>query len=117
MKVRKRDLDELHSMCTEQLAQRVKMGDQLGTPREVDHTAFFRKRADAAAAASDLSRSGFTVHVSRRGFGTYLVEASATTDVEWDTVDEFVDDVFEIVSRHNGVYDGWGGGVVLRSTP
>lgn len=117
MKLRKRNRDELHSMCTEQLAQRVKLGDQLATPREVDHTAFFGKRGDAKAAAEELSRSGFTVHVSRRGFGTYLVEASATTDVEWDTVDEFVDDVFEIVNRHNGVYDGWGGGVVLRSAP
>ncbi len=117
MKLRKQSRAEVHSMCTEQLTQRVKMGDVLSSPREVDHTAYFRKRSDAATAAAELSRDGFVVRVARRGLGAFLLEASATTDVEWDTVDSFVDRVYELVTRHNGVYDGWGGGIVLRSEP
>lgn len=115
MKTKGLGREELHSMCTEQLAQRVKLGDVLSTPREVDHTAYFRKRADVSAAAGELSRAGYKVNVSRRGFGTYLLEASETTDVEWETVDEFVEQVYQIVAANRGVYDGWGGSVVLRS--
>ncbi|MDO7881481.1 ribonuclease E inhibitor RraB [Antiquaquibacter soli] len=115
MKTKGLTREELHSMCTEQLAQRVKLGDVLSTPRVVDHTATFRKRADVAAAAAQLRDSGYTVRVSRRGFGTYLLEATTTTDVEWETVDEFVEQVYQVVAAHRGVYDGWGGSVVLRS--
>jgi hypothetical protein len=117
MKTKQITREELHSMCTEQIAQRVKMGDVLSSPREVDHTAYFRKRSDASAAAAELSRAGFAVNVHRRGFGAYLLEATATTDVEWETVDEFVDRVYQIVCANRGLYDGWGGSVVLRSEP
>ena len=55
MKVRKQSRAEVHSMCTEQLTQRIKMGDVLSSPREVDHTAYFRKRSDAASPASPAS--------------------------------------------------------------
>ena len=114
MKHQQQSLELLHSMCSEQLSQRVKMGDHLEVPREVDHTAYFAKRVDAQAAADDLSKQGFKVSVSRRGFGSFALEAHITTDVEWDTVDNFVPKMFDLITSHHGVYDGWGGSVVLK---
>lgn len=117
MKIKGFSREELHSMCSEQLAQRVKLGDVLSTPRVVDHTAHFRKKSDAVAASEELSHAGYTVRLSRRGFGTYLLEATETTDIEWETVDDFVQRVYQVVEAHRGVYDGWGGSVILRTEP
>jgi hypothetical protein len=114
MKHTQQSLELLHSMCSEQLSQRVKMGDHLDVPREVDHVAFFAKRADADAAAGELATKGFRVSVARRGFNSFALEAAIDTDVEWDTVDEFVPQMFDLITRHHGVYDGWGGDVVLK---
>lgn len=114
MKRQQQSLELLHSMCSEQLSQRVKMGDHLEVPREVDHAAYFAKRNDADAAARELTEQGFRVSVTRRGFASFALEAHITTDVEWDTVDAFVPRMYDLITRHRGVYDGWGGGVILK---
>jgi len=114
MKHEQRSLELRHSMCSEQLSQRVKMGDHLEVPREVDHTAYFAKRANAESAAAELAAQGYSVAVSRKGFGSFALEAHIDSDVEWETVDEFVPRMFDLITKHHGVYDGWGGTVVLR---
>lgn len=114
MKHQQQPLELLHSMCSEQLSQRVKMGDHLEVPRDVDHTAYFAKRTDADAAAAELSAKGFSVSVTRRGFGSFALSAHITTDVEWETVDDFVPTMYALIMSHRGVYDGWGGAVVLK---
>jgi regulator of RNase E activity RraB len=114
MKPVKHPLSYHLALDTEQVVQRVKMGDQLERAREIDHTAFFPKRAQAEAAAAELSEDGFRVSVSRRGLGTFVMEAHTESDVEEETVDEFVKNIYELVERHGGIYDGWGGPVVLK---
>lgn len=116
MKRQQRTLELLHSMCSEQLSQRVKLGDQLDVPRDIDHTAYFFTRADAAAAAAELTAAGYVVTFSRKGFGGWLLEAHITTDIEWETVEAFMPELFELIVRSRGIYDGWGGPVVLKGS-
>ncbi len=114
MKHQQQSLELLRSMCSEQLTQRIKMGDHLDVPRDVDHTAYFFKRTDAAAAAAELTAAGFRVSLARQGFGKVRLEATVDSDVEWETVDQFVPKMYDLITRHHGIYDGWGGSVVLK---
>jgi len=109
-----RSLEAHHSMDVEQVSQRVKMGDQLSVAREIDHTAYFHSRTDAAAAAAELREAGYRVDLSRRGFGSILLEAHTLSDVEWETVEAFMPTMYKLIDKHHGVYDGWGGDVVLK---
>ena len=85
-------------------------GDSLEVAREVDHMAYFPSRSAAERAAIDLRTSGFRVD-----------DASEVDDGEaWGVAfhredslaagrpDEFVAEIFEIILRHDGRYDGWG---------
>ena len=113
MKAVKHSLEYHRAMDTEQVCQRIKMGDSIETPRDVDQVAYFRSRTDAAAAAEELRGAGYRVTITRRGFGTLAVEAHMLSQVDQPTVDSFVEKFYALVERHNGVYDGWGGPVVL----
>jgi regulator of RNase E activity RraB len=114
MKTVKHPLAYHLGLDTEQVVQRVKMGDQLDRVRQIDHTALFPKRAQAEAAAAELAEDGFRVDISRRGFGTFVMEAHTESDVEEETIDGFVKRIYELVERHGGVYDGWDGPIVLK---
>lgn len=100
-------------MSSEQLAQRVKMGDHLDLPREIDHFAFFKKKKDADAAATELLDNGFHVSLSRKKL-TWQLVAHTESSLEPPIVDEFVRSEFEIINRHGGIYDGWGGPIVQQ---
>ena len=76
-----------------------------------DHSAEFRKRHAAEAAAQELRGLGYAVTVARSGFTKVLLEASKQSSVELATADSFVHEVFGIISKHGGEYDGWGGEV------
>jgi regulator of RNase E activity RraB len=115
MKHVKHPLEYHLSVDTEQTSQRVKLGDRLEAPREIDHSAYFRKRTDAEAAAAELCDDGFRTSISRHGFGAFALEARTESDVEPDTVDAFVERIYDVVERHGGIYDGWGGPVVLKA--
>jgi regulator of RNase E activity RraB len=116
MKVRRQSLDSLLSMNSEQTSQRVKLGDQLEAPREIEHFAYFAKRAAAESAAAELADDGMRTTISRRGFGTFALEAHTESDVELETADAFVERMYTLIDKHGGVYDGWGGPVVLKGT-
>jgi hypothetical protein len=117
VKVEKHTLEYHRAMDSEQVAQRAKMGDQLDVAREVDQFAYFDRRAKAAAAAAELGSGGFRTSIRRKGLGTFLLEAHMQSPVEQAAVDEFVARMYDLVERHGGIYDGWGGTVVLRSAP
>ena len=114
MKIRRQSLESLLSMNSEQTSQRVKLGDQLEVPREIDHLGYFAKRAHAAAAEAELTEDGMRTSISRRGFSTFALEVDTESDVELETADAFVERMFTLIEKHGGVYDGWGGPVVLK---
>lgn len=85
-------------------------GDALELPREVDHMAYFPSQATAEAAAYDLRASGFRVDdTSEVGDGEEWGLAFHREDTLADgRPDAFVSEIFDILRRHNGRYDGWG---------
>ena len=104
-----RSLDTQRSMNIEQITQRIKMGDHLSVPREVEHFALFGGRKEADAARARLEAAGFAAHVSRKGWSKFEVRATHLTSIEAPEVDNFVEQVFGIVEAAHGSYDGWGG--------
>ena len=94
-----------------QLEQRRGMNDQLDIPREVDHSAHFRKRANAERVAELLRAGGFRVDLGRKGFTTSLA-AHIDSPVDADSVHSLVTGVFDVVETNGGEYDGRGGPVV-----
>ena len=112
MKISPRSLESLLAMNSEQLSQRVKMGDHLESPRRVEHFAFFRSRTAADEAADELRALGYEVELRRKGF-TFHLEARIDSDIEPETADKFLVEMHSLIDSHGGIYDGWGGPVVL----
>lgn len=85
-------------------------GDALEIAREVDHMAYFPTRSAADRAADDLRASGFRVDDARESDD----EEEWTLAFHRDDVladgrpDQFVAEIFAILDRHHGRYDGWG---------
>src|SRR5688572_20692440 len=105
MKRTQQSLESLRAMSSEQLAQRVKMGDHLDLPRDVDHFAYFKHKKQADSAAAELLDDGYRVSMSRKKLTWHLVAHTEST-LEPSTVDSFVRSEFELINRHGGVYDG-----------
>jgi Regulator of ribonuclease activity B/Family of unknown function (DUF695) len=85
-------------------------GDALEVPREVDHMAYFPTRAAAERAEMDLREARFRVD---EPYETDDGDAWAVPFHREDALadgrpDEFVAEIFEILTRHGGRYDGWG---------
>ena len=87
-------------------------GDQVRSPRPIDHTAAFRSRRAAVAAGDELTAAGYRVDGLYRRLLTVWLEFSAMTAVDHDTAAAFTREVVGVVGRHGGRYDGWGGFLV-----
>jgi hypothetical protein len=82
-------------------------GDELATPRAVEHVAFFAEQAPAEEAAADLRADGFSASVERDDEGAFALTALRRDPVAPPTVHDLAWSVQETVERHGGVYDGW----------
>lgn len=92
-------------------------GDSLETPRAVDYFANF---------PSSESRSQFIAEVVAKGYEVvgqrfnnepgaelpYTVNLQRVSPIDWDTIDEFTFELFDLAAEHEGEYDGWGSPVV-----
>lgn len=105
------DLNMQLGMTREQIQQRIDMGDNLATPRPVDHSADFKKRKSAEAAADELRVLGYDVTLGKRGLLKVLLEATKLSSVDLATAEAFTREVIGVVEKHGGEYDGWGGPV------
>jgi len=105
------DLSMQLALTRQQIDQRTGMGDQLATPRSTDHSAEFKKRKSAEAAAEELRTLGYEVTLGKRGLLKVLLEASKESSVDLATAEAFTREVFGVVAKHGGDYDGWGGPV------
>ena len=43
--------------------------------------------------------------------------AKIQSDVERDSTDQFVRELYELVNRHGGFYDGYGGQIITKGRP
>ena len=117
MKPVKRTLEELLTINSEQAVQRMKMGDHVEVAREIEHFAYFHHVAEAKAAAAELEGCDFRTSIVRKGFGTIQLVAKIQSDVERDSTDQFVRELYELVNRHGGFYDGYGGQIITKGRP
>ncbi|MGH1562017.1 ribonuclease E inhibitor RraB [Mumia sp. DW29H23] len=102
-----KNLDELDPMWEAQKAERLRLGDDLSVAREVEHFAYFRRKASAVAAAEVLVDRGFDVAHGRSGLKTHVCAARSEA-LEDDDVRRFLAEVVDVVEAHGGTYDGWG---------
>lgn len=90
-------------------------GDKLGTPRDVEHSAFFETADDRNAFVEAVTPLGFSVTGTEDDadedlpFGLELVRKHS---VELDTVFAITSQLDELATGHNGMYDGWQTGLV-----
>ena len=63
------------------------------------------------AAAEELGALGYEVTLGKRGLMMVLLEAGKISSVDLATAEAFTREVFDVVARHGGDYDGWGGSV------
>jgi len=96
----------------EQYSQRIKMRDDVDRAREVEHFANFAAIKEARAAARELEAAGYAVEVERRMLFRATLRATKQSTVDIETADAMVEEVFAIVERHRGDYDGWGAPVI-----
>jgi hypothetical protein len=93
-------------------------GDALDLEREVDHMAYFPTAAAAESAGLDLRAAGFRVdEPDEAGDGEEWGLAFHRDDVlAGGRPDDFVAEIFAILRRHAGRYDGWGAESRARDT-
>jgi hypothetical protein len=113
MKFRAKTLDTLLSINSEQVIQRIKMGDLLERARPVDHFALFPKHQLSDAWILRIRDDGFEVRTERIGFGGVKVIATTESSLEPERVDDFVTRMFRQVTDAGGYYQGWDGPLVL----
>jgi hypothetical protein len=82
-------------------------GDRLGTPRPLEHTAYFYGTDPAEAAADELRTDGFAVTVERDDEGQFALIAVRTDPVAPPAVHQVTWSVKTAADRHGGSYDGW----------
>jgi len=111
-----RDLEAQRAMNSEQLAQRVKMGDHLDIARVIEHFALFTGRKEADAARAQLNAEGFTTSLKRNGWSKFELRATQSATIEAHEVDDMVCRVFKVIERNHGSYDGWGGPLAYPPT-
>jgi len=113
MKHQRKTLDSLLSLNSEQLIQRIKMGDHLDRARPIQHIVLFDKKELATAWVIRVRDDGYEVRTERAGFGGVKVVATTESSLEADRVDEFVAKMHEQATAAGGFYQGWDGPVVL----
>lgn len=113
MKPHHKSLDTLLSTSSEQLIQRIKMGDHLDRARPISHFVVFPKRELGNAWALRVRDDGYQVTTERAGFGGLKVVATTECSLEAERVDEFVTRMHVQVTGAGGYYQGWDGPLVL----
>ena len=107
-------LDKLtHQMdlSAKQVEQRLEIGDILEVAREIYHDGVFPNKEAASQAGEELTALGYSTEVVEED-DQFLLEVQKVSPVDSDSVNRFVQEVFSIVERHGGDYDGWGADVV-----
>ena len=106
------DLAAQLTATTELVSKREDMGDEVETPRSVDHMIRV-PRAKADSLVGDLQAAGFRVY-NRKGWLKVSVEFDRDDAVDQKSAAVFTREVFALAEQHGGQYDGWGGMVLPR---
>lgn len=82
-------------------------GDQLDTPRQVDHTVLFEDESHAQSFAAALEPMGFSSQTDQTEDGL-AVQFHRDDPVEIHHINALVRTLHQLALDHQGFYDGWG---------
>lgn len=100
------DLTAQLAATAELVAARAADGDEVATPRVVDHFLTVSKRR-AGALRTELEQAGFRVE-TRGGLFRTRLECERENAVDAATAEAFTREIVGIANRHDADYDGWG---------
>lgn len=87
-------------------------GDNLTSERMVDHWVYFKNDTDTKNYISEVEKLNFKVMSSNIKDTTsefkHQINIGRTDNVDYDSVNDYVLDLWELANKHNGSYDGWG---------
>jgi len=84
-------------------------GDDLTKERMVDHWIYFVDENDMKNCISEIEKQGFKVIDSYQNEEkVYVLNVGRIDKVDYNSVDDYVLYLWELASKHNGNYDGWG---------
>lgn len=93
------------------ILQLLEKGDDLSEPREVEHTIFFKTKADRKRFLNKIQKKGFSVNdkftedsIKGHPFGLLI---SRVDKVDFKSVDEYVLELWKLAKQCKGFYDGW----------
>jgi uncharacterized protein (TIGR01619 family) len=88
-----------------------KHGDPLTKARPVDHWIFFKTEADKEKFLSKISDDGFTIitnnYDKELGETPFRLHISRIDKVDYNSVDDYALELWELAEECNGAYDGW----------
>jgi hypothetical protein len=94
----------------EQKRVRLTHGDKLDHPREIEHFATFKSKANAEKAAGALKAQGYAVSMRKKGlFGVDMMTSRNDSFIE---IEKILDSIIQIIDTHGGIYDGFGAEIV-----
>lgn len=98
-------------LSAKQVQQRLEIGDNLEVAREIYHDGVFLNKGAASKAGEQLTALGYTTEVVEED-DHVLLEVQKISTVDADSVRKFTQEVFSVMERHGGDYDGWGADVM-----
>lgn len=92
-------------------------GDDMTTPREIEHVAIFANSAAASGFSRWAGSHGYTLRgqPSRDANGQWLVEFAKVAPPDLDVISEQTAEITNAVDAQGGEYDGWGCRIVRGS--
>lgn len=101
--------------CAAQLVTRDELRDRFDLARTVTHAADFSRRSAAERAADELRTAGYDATVTRHGLLGADLRASREDALDDDRAVTFTREVFDVVQRAGGRYDGWSAEVIAEA--
>lgn len=86
-------------------------GDCSDIEREVDHSVQFADRVDCEVFISEAEKLGYKLlspPEKAEGQAVYTVNISRSDVTDWDSVNDYVWELYELAEANNGQYSGWG---------
>lgn len=92
-------------------------GDAMDVPREIDHLAYFVTRDGAELAGARLKAAGYRLDDVEQSDDPedemrFSLQFHRDDPIDGENADKFCAEILEIVLEHEGIYDGWGCGIV-----
>ncbi|MCD7971947.1 MAG: DUF695 domain-containing protein [Candidatus Azobacteroides sp.] len=96
-----------------------KNGDDLVTPREVDHFLYFKSDKDMGAFLAAIEDKDFKIiNKGKKEDASdeyaYQLNISRTDKIDYQSIDEYVLDLWHLARENNGIYDGWGSVIIKK---